>query len=147
MLTETETTKLMSQGSIRDHANDFIVRKKFKKWLDDLHVVFLIILRYLPEKQTKKLIERKHIIDMMDILLHLLSILTVPIIQNGKEYTAVDRYRAPRPATPEEISLRFDTKTMVHALFRHLSSEDVLDVMQTELDRNQPEYMIINRVE
>jgi hypothetical protein len=144
MLTETEIKKLMSPD--RDKANDFIVRKKFKKWLDDLYVVFVIILRYLPEKQTKKLIEHKHTIYMMDILLHLLSILTVPIIQNGKEYTAVDRYKAPRPATPEEISLRFDTKTMVHALFRHLSNEDVLDVMQAELDRNQPEYMIMKRI-
>ena len=143
MLTETEIKKLMSPD--RDKANDFIVRKKFKKWLDDLYVVFVIILRYLPEKDKKH--EHKHTIYMMDILLHLLSILTVPIIQNGKEYTAVDRYKAPRPATPEEISLRFDTKTMVHALFRHLSNEDVLDVMQAELDRNQPEYMIVRKIE
>lgn len=146
MLTENETKKLMSSDSVRDNANDFIVRRKFKKWLDDLQVVFVIILRYLPEKQTKKLIEHKHIIYMMDILLHLLSILTVPIIQNGNEYTAADRYRAPRPATPEEIYLRHDTKTMVHALFMHLSNEDVLDVIQTELDRNLPEYMIVKRI-
>ena len=53
MLTETEIKKLMSPD--RDKANDFIVRRKFKKWLDDLYVVFVIILRYLPEKQTKKI--------------------------------------------------------------------------------------------
>jgi len=27
-----------------------------------------------------------------------------------------------------------------------LSNEDVLDVMQAELDRNQPEYMIMKRI-
>lgn len=142
MLTETETKRLMQPGEPRDKMNDFIVRKKLAKWLDGLYVVFVIIFRYLPEKQLKKLITREHFRYLIDILLHLFSISTVPMIKNGDEYIAVDRYRAPRPATQEEIYLNGYIKSMIHALFHHLSPEDAIAVMDEELARNHPEHMI-----
>lgn len=143
MLTENETKKLMVRGPTRDKANDFIVRRKFKKWLDGLHVVFVVILGYLPEKQVTKLVNYKHIHDMMDILLHLLSIMAGPIVETRKnEFVVIRPYSAPMPATPEEVYLRGYIKTMTLSLFRNLSAEDVRDVIQTELSRNQPEYTL-----
>jgi hypothetical protein len=143
MLTDTETKKLMDRGPVRDKANDFIVRRKFKKWLDDLHIVFVVILGYLPDKQVKKLVNHKHIIDMMDILLHLLSTMTGPIVEVRKnEFVLIRPYSPPVPATQEEVWIRGYTKTMALSLFRHLSPEDARDVIQTELSRNHPEYAL-----
>jgi len=146
MLTENETKKLMERGPNRDKSNDFIVRRKFKKWLDGLHVVFVVILGYLPEKQITKLVNYHHIEDMINILLRLLSIMTGPIIETRKnEFVMIRPYSPPIPATPEEVYLREDMKTMVLALFHHLSAEDVRDVIQKELTQNQPEYILKKR--
>jgi len=143
MLTENETKKLMVRGPIRDKSNDFIVRRKFQKWLDGLHVVSVVILGYLPEKQVTKLMNYKHIHDMMNILLHLLSTMTGPLVETRKnEFVVIRPYSPPIPATQEEVYLRDYIKTMALALFRHLSAEDVRDVIQKELSRNQPEYTL-----
>jgi len=147
MLTDTELTKLANSGPIRDKANDYIVRKKFQKWLDGLPVVFGYILRYLPEKQIKRIITGSHIDYMINILLHLFSIMTVPMIKkNEYEHTAIPLGCPPRKAEKDEIVFRdCYLKPLIHALFRHLSAEDGREVMQTELSRNQPEYIIVKK--
>jgi len=147
MLTETELKKLANSGPVRDKANDYIVRKKLQRWLDGLPIVFAYILRYLPERQIKRIITNSHIINMADILLHLFSIMTVPMIRrNENEYTAVPLDHPPRIAEKEEIMFRDNyLKPLIYALFRHLSAEDVRAVMQVELSRNQPEYIIVKK--
>lgn len=146
MLTDTEIEKL-EQNNPRDRANDFIVRRKFKKWLDGLSVVFVIILRYLPERQTKKLITDSHIGYMSNILLHLFSIMAVPMVKKTEhEYTVVLPNRPPRRAEPGEINLRDNyIKPLIHGLFRHLSAEDVRDVIENELGRNMPDLILVKK--
>jgi len=149
MLTETEMRKLEDNhgARVRDKSNDFIVRKKFTRWLDELDFVFNIILRYLPEKQTKKIITRHHIIEISNILLHVLSMLSVPMVQkNAQEYIAVVPYHPPRPATNEEIMMMNDfIKPLIQGLFRKLSAEEARNLIQNELNRNQPEYILVKR--
>lgn len=149
MLTETEMRKLEDNhdARVRDKSNDFIVRKKFTRWLDELDFVFNIILRYLPEKQTKKIITHHHIIQISNILLHVLSMMSVPMFQkSAHEYIAVVPYNPPRPATNEEIMMMNDfIKPLIQGLFRKLSDEEARNVIQTELNRNQPEYILVKR--
>jgi hypothetical protein len=142
MLTETEIKKLLTPAPARDKSNDFIVRRKFKKWLDESDVVYYYILQHLPQKQVKKLVKREHIQHIMNILLCLLSTMTAPMVQMGNEFKVIGQYSAPRLALQEEVHLRNDTKEMVLALFSHLSAEDVRGVIQTELEQHQPEYIL-----
>ena len=149
MLTETEMRKLEENhgARVRDKSNDFIVRKKFTRWLDELEFVFNIILRYLPEKQKKKIITHHHIIQLSNILLHVLSMMSVPIIKKSEhEYTVAVPNHPPRPASAEEI-IMMDTfvKPLIHGLFRKLSAEEARNLIQTELNQNQPEYILTKR--
>ena len=119
MLTDAEFEKLKKTDP-RDKSNDFIVRRKFQKWLAGLCYVSVIILHYLPEKQIKKIIKQEHILHLCNILLHLFSIMSVPMVQkSAHEYIAVVPYYPPRPATKEEI-LMMDTfiKPLIYGLFR-----------------------------
>lgn len=147
MLTETELTKLANSAPVRDKANDYIVRKKLQKWLDGLPIVYGYILRYLPERQIKRIITSRQILNMIDILLHLFSMMTVPMIKkNEYEYTAIPLSYPPRRAEKEEVIFRDSyLKPLLHALFRLLSAEDVREVMQAELSQNQPDYIIVKK--
>jgi len=136
MLTDTEMMKLANNGQVRDKANDYIVRKKFQKWLDGLPVVWGYIFRYLPERQIKRIITNNHIEYMINILLHLFSIMTVPMVKrNEHEYTALPVGYPPRKAEKEEIGFRDSyLKPLIHALFRHLSAEDGREVRPSSVE-------------
>lgn len=142
MLTDTEIEKL-KEG--RDKANDFIVRRKFKKWLDGLFVVSVYILNYLPQKQLEKLIERDHINNLIFILLFFLGISgAVPITQVNGEDVVIIPDRPQRYAEPEENLLRGEIKLLIYNLFTFLSNEDVREVIQTEINY-QPDYVLEKR--
>lgn len=146
MLTDVEIEKL-KKSQPRDKNNDFIVRRKFKTWLSGLCVVYNIIFRYLPDRQLNKMIQTEHIIHMCNILLHILSKRSVPIIKRDQEYLAVPRNRPPRPATPEEIAMMDSfIKPLIAGLFRFLSEEEARRTISDELRRNQSEYILVRKI-
>lgn len=146
MLTDNEIEKL-KKNQPRDKNNDFIVRRKFKTWLAGLWFVYNIIFRYLPDRQLNRTIQHDHIIHICNILLHILSKRSVPIIRNDKEYTAVPANRPPRPATSEEIlMMNMVIKPLLIGLFRFLSVEEARRTISDELLRNQPEYMMVKKI-
>lgn len=145
MLTATEIEKLKKFD--RDKANDFIVRRKFKKWLDNLTIVSGYILRFLPRRQLRRLIERRHINNLISVLLQFLAIGgAVPIVRKSEhEYLAIVPNHPPREANTEEIQIAGELKVLIFALFQFLSVEDVRDVIQTEISRHHPEYTLMKR--
>lgn len=148
MLTDTEVRKLEENhgAQVRDKANDFIVRRKFKKWLAGLYVVSYLILRHLPPKQIEKMVTLRHIQNLIYILEYFLWVAgAVPIIQTEHEEIVVIPDHAPREATSEESLINGEIKLHIHNLFQKLSSEDVRRVMQIELDHFQPDYILVRR--
>ena len=147
MLTDTEIEKLKKNDPARDKANDFIVRKKFKKWLDGLFVVSVIILQHLPTKQLVKIVKYDYVKQMGDILVKFLWVAgAVPLIKkNEYENVVVLPDHAPRSATVDENRLNCLIKDLIRRLFNMLSAEDVRSVMQQELNRYQPEYILVRR--
>jgi len=147
MLTDTEIEKLKKTDPVRDKANDFIVRRKFKKWLDGLFVVSAYILRYLPEKQLAKIIKYDHINQLSFILINFLwAAGAVPIIEkNDGNGVVVIPDHAPRPSTVDENRLNFLIKDLIEHLLYMLSAEDARSVIQHELDCHQPDYILVRR--
>jgi hypothetical protein len=148
MLTATEIKKLEENhgARVRDKDNDFIVRRKFKKWLGALSVVAITVLMYLPPKQIKKIVTHYEINHLIYILEYFLCVAgAVPIIQTEHEMIVVIPEHAPREATTEESHINGMIKFHIHNLFQLLSSEDVRRVMQTELDHFQPDYILVRR--
>lgn len=143
MLTDTEVDKL-KEG--RDKANDFIVRTKFKKWLEGLYVVNIIILTHLPQKQLAKLIKIDHINYLSNLIISFLWLLgAVPITQIEEEYMVFLPDCPPRYAEGGELRLNGMIKLLINNLFQFLSNEDIRDVIQTEINRYQPDYALIKR--
>jgi len=147
MLTDKEVEKLKNRDPATYKANDFIVRRKFQKWLDGLFVVSTIILRYLPERQLKRLTMHDHIIELGQILIQFLDIYgAVPIIQKSEwEHTVVIPNHAPRCADSNEIDASDQIMYLISMLFLRLSEQYVLKAMQEELDHYHPEYIIVKR--
>jgi hypothetical protein len=142
MLTDTEIEKLKDG---RDKANDFIVRRKFKKWLAGLHVVNYAILRYLPQDQTRKLVKLEHIQNLIQLLVNFLGDSAVPITQMNGEDMVIIPNQPDRYAEPEEQMLNGEIKRLVDDLFQFLSNEDVREVIQNELNHYQPDYVLEKR--
>lgn len=147
MLTDTEIEKLKKKDDPRDKANDFIVRRKFKKWLDGLFVVSGYILRYLPEKQLAKIIKYDHIDQLTFTLISfLLAAGAVPIIEkNDGSGVVVRSDHAPRASTVDENRLNSLIKDLIRQLFYMLSVEDVRIVIHQELDDYHPDHILAKR--
>ena len=144
MLTDREIEKLMQTDSPRDKDNDFIARRKFKKWLDGLFVVSVYILRYLPHRQLKKIITYHHIQEMIQILWSFVCIWgVVPIVQKDEHtYLALPRDSPPREAESIERLITGDLRLFILNLFTLMSAEDVREIMQTEVSRRHHDYVL-----
>lgn len=148
MLTDTEIKKLQEDHGkkSRDKANDFIVRRKFKRWLAGLFVVAVYIVPKLPQRQLKKMITKdhiKHLIFILDLFLSIWGV--VPLKHDIHGALVILPNRPPREATGEEALITGWLKHFIHNLFQHLSPEDVRDVMQWEINHYHPGYALTKR--
>jgi hypothetical protein len=69
----------------------------------------------------------------------------VPITQiSQKDYRVILLNCPPRYAEPEEFLLNGEIKLLIQKLLQFLSNEDVREVIQTEISRYQPDYVLIS---
>lgn len=148
MLTDREIEKLDKRDPTTSKANDYIVRRKFKKWLDGLYVVDVHILWHLPPRQLLKLIKYEHISHLANIIFTSLTILgAVPITQTREEgyYVVTLPNRPPRPADNYEVQLNEQITTLIFNLFGFLSSDDTYELTRDVISEKMPDYAIVKK--
>lgn len=140
MLTDKEMEKLKNRDPATYKANDFIVRRKFKKWLDDIEYIEFI-LNHLPERQLKKIFADNIISDLFNLTKITLSVIGIPKIMNGDFVGATP----PRQATAGELDRVKSLKKSIFDLCSLLSGEDAKEVInQIILDRGD-QYRLIDK--
>lgn len=148
-LTEKERDRLENRDPATSKQNDFIVRRKFKRWLDELLGVSLYVIRYLPEKQLKKLIDYRHIQEMINLLYASLIIWgVVPIVQKDEHaYMSIMPDGTTHETDSIEIVMNGELRLFILNLFALMSASDVREIMQTEINRRHNDYVLVRKKE